>query len=310
MKLPSTTPTRAAPPQRFPIPAWVIWMLIFAALSATSLPEPFARKLLAPMGLKGFAADIAAHTIPVAFAALLIALVPMVVRGRSQSFRIGVLFVSGGLAGMLTSVFLLLFGRLEPLLTGWVGELRAPLTADIFGWALAALSVAMAVMVWAISVFGAPAARAISVQDCDPEDYDFRTAERQTFGLSAIGGLGQGICVGAIVLANQALAPSPEAKLALVAITVLGVVLFTWSSLRLWRDFDEMMRRVVMDAYAWSAILLTPVLVGWALFGALNLVPEMSAYVAFLVMIAVQTLCSTGLSLAKQGSAQTAKAAK
>jgi len=123
---------------------------------------------------------------------------------------------------------------------------------------------------------------------------------------AALGMVGQGIMLVGIVLSQSALDPPPIAQGGVAVLSLAGGAAFLWSSLRLWSAFDELQRRTVMDAYAWSAILATPLVVGWVVLEGLGRVQPLEAYPLVVVLLLGQSLLAAVLQI-KFGAAQLAK---
>jgi hypothetical protein len=279
------------------------WGAAFALISAVSLPTEGAVERLAPLGLTGGLAVFLVHAIPVIVGVVAVA-IPMVVTVRARWIRLLYLAFCGGIAGYCLGYFLDAFAGLQPVLFGWAGPLREATGLDIIGWMMVALSLFYALLSQVIASFGSPALKAMSVDETDPACLEVRRNDRRTFARAAVGMVGQGLLLIGVVIANQAISPTPQALWIIGGIALLGLAFSLWSALRLWFGFDEMMRRVVMNAYAWSAILLTPLLFGWSLLEGLGLVPPLESYGVVMLVVAVQTIASFVLSFSMGGASQ------
>jgi hypothetical protein len=81
-----------------------------------------------------------------------------------------------------------------------------------------------------------------------------------------------------------------------VVALALGALAFTWSSWVIWREIDELLRRTVVEAYAWSGIFATVGCLVWAVLEALKVAPPLTAYAAIVLLIFVQTFATFFIS--------------
>jgi hypothetical protein len=274
----------------------LLWKtLAVGIILALSQPSELGLDLTSAMGLSGLTAGLAAYAIPGATLWLALWIGPPLMRAAPPAAGIAILIGLGGLVGAM-SVTLDLFARLAAAIA-WAGPLRQATLADQTALILILVSVINWALALAIAVFGQPVARAVkeALEKADAEASDAEEAVRDLRGRDlrrswwgAFGWLGQAVALGGLLLAHAALAPSTAAQLGFAALALGGTGLFGVSSLSLWRGFDELERRMVMDAYAWSAIILTPVLLVWAMLEALGLIPAFSAYECVLFLMVLQ----------------------
>lgn len=279
-----------------------IWPMLtlgagFALLSIAGAPNT---KTLAQLTGAGVPADMATgllHTAPILIALAGIALGVALAKGRGPYLRAAILALVGGVVGFLTARCLYLFTGALPLMEAVTGPLRTATPIDIFAWCLAVLSIVYGLMTAALASFGTPVMQAINFQGVDAEALEVRPRERGAFAQSAVGLIGQGLVVGALAILNQ-MAPDAGGALrggATVAM-VLGILAFIWSSWVIWRGMDELLRRTVVNAYAWTGGLLIPGALVWALLEALKIVPVMSAYGFIVIALFVQTFVTMFVS--------------
>ncbi len=262
----------------------------FTLLSATGAPTAKTVTRLTDAGLSADQAAIALHAAPVIIAMVGLALGLIAVRGRGAVVKSAILAGVGGVIGFLTAFCLDLLVGVLPALERVTGPLREANGLDVAAWALAVLSLVYGVMTLVIARFGTPAMQAINFENVDPECLEVRKSDRSMFAQAGLGMLGQGVFVGALAVLNQL---PPEATGAMrggasVAL-MLGVIAFTASSWMIWRRMDELMRRMVVESYAWSGLLATAGLLLWAMLEALRIGPAVNAYAAIVVLLFAQT---------------------
>lgn len=91
--------------------------------------------------------------------------------------------------------------------------------------------------------------------------------------------------------ANSGLAPEARIAAAIGVFAILAVQ--TLFNVRLWRDGDELTRRVVADSGAISFWLLQFALFAWAALVMLGLAPEIDSWTGVAVLMAVYLVTST-----------------
>lgn len=263
---------------------------VFALLSATGAPTPKTLKRLVDAGASAEAATVALHVAPVLIAVIGLTAGLLLVRGRGGVMKSAVLAVVGGVIGFLTAFCLELFVGVLPLLEVVTGPLREATVVDVAAWSLATLSLVFGCMTLAIARFGAPAMQAINFEALDPECLEVRKADRSMFLQSGYGMIGQAVFVGALAVLHQL---SPDASGALrggaSVVLALGLIAFTASSWLLWRRMDELMRRMVVESYAWTGLFATVGLMAWATIDALTGATAFSAYAGTVILLFLQT---------------------
>jgi hypothetical protein len=263
----------------------------FALLSATGAPTAKTVKRLADAGVPAEQAAIILHVAPVLIAMAGLAIGLVAVRGRGAVFKSAVLAGAGGMIGFLTAFCLDLFVGVLPALESITGPLREANGLDVAAWALATLSLLYGIMTLAIARFGASAMQAINFENVDPDCLEVRKKDRGMFALSSIGLIGQGVFLGALAVLHQ-LAPDVSGALrgGTVVVLALGAIAFTMTSWLIWRSMDELMRRMVVESYAWSGLFATAGTLIWATLEALKIAPPVTAYAVIVLLLFVQTL--------------------
>ncbi|MDX2238557.1 MAG: hypothetical protein NW203_13425 [Hyphomonadaceae bacterium] len=271
--------------------------VIMAALSATATPEPDALAAAAGLGLPDALARLAVHAAPVAMAGAVIWIAQALARGRGRALRWGIFLVAGLWVGFFTGLTLTLFTGADSIIAALAGPLRDATLADTIAWTLSVMSVSWALMFLAIAALGRNAVAALQVEAaaCD-EATDIRRRDRATYAWGAWSMLGFGAAFAGVAMAHQG-APTPI----VITIAVAGFALFHFGSWRLWRIYDELFRRVVLQAYAVSGVLGAIGLMAWALLDAAGLAQSFGAFEAFVAFMSLQFVATTALSLKLQG---------
>jgi hypothetical protein len=265
-------------------------------LSATATVDEKRQAILTGLGLPQDSAALVLHLAPVLLAGVLVPMGSALIRGRSKSVQFGVQAGLGGLYGLFTGLSLNLFAGLAPWAQAALGPLNEAGPLDNLAWLLVIFCVLSGALMVLLSAFGTTALQAIST-DTDPECATVRRADRKMYGWSAVGLLGFGATVAAIALLNQAQVLDGGRLGILAAIAVGGVLLYLWSSIALWRSFDELFRRIVVESLAWSGAVATAVLLAWTILEAAELAPPVSAYGVTVFLLLVQTIAPTWLSI-------------
>lgn len=287
-------PPPSKPASRIIIPT-LMGGLAAAALSATATVD---EKRLAMLVGQGIDADQAAWVLHIAPVALVLILGPIgwaLSRGRSPGVRMGIYGFTGGLIGFITAFCLNVFAAFVPGVEQLTGRWRTFEDIDVLASALAVLCLILGLFMGVLATFGTPALKLMST-DTDPECTTVRPRDRGQFFWSAVGLLGQGICVGALLLLHLTTEPSVAVRTALLGLCAAGAALFTVSSIVLWRRFDELFRRIVMDSYAWSGIAATVGVLLWSALQAAAILPAASAYAITIILLTFQTVVSMFLS--------------
>lgn len=279
-----------------------------ALLSLTGAPTP---KTLARLEGAGVPADQGAmllHAAPVVIAMIGLGAGLLLGRGRGPLARSVILALAGAVIGFLMAVCLDLFVGFLPLMERITGPLREANKLDVATWCLAVLSIVYGLLTTSLAQFGTPAMEAINFEGADPECLEVRTRDRGTFARASVGLIGQGVFLGALAVLHQ-LAPDANGALrggAVVTLT-LGALAFAWSSWVIWKGMDELLRRTVVEAYAWSGLLATIGCLVWAVLEGLKMAPPLSAYATITALIFVQTMTSMFITAGFGSPATTAK---
>lgn len=263
----------------------------FAFLSATGAPTAKTVDRLVDAGVPAAQAGIVLHVAPVIIAMAGLAAGLVASRGRSAFVRTSTLAGVGAVIGFLTAICLDLFVGVLPALERLTGPLREANGIDIAAWALAVISLLYGVMTLAIAQFGKPALEAINFENADPECLEVRNSERGNYAMSSLGLIGQGVFLGALAVLHQLAPEAPGAmRGGAVVVLALGAIAFTVSSWILWRSMDELLRRMVVESYAWSGLIATAGTLVWATLEALKIAPPLTAYGVIVVLLFVQTI--------------------
>lgn len=260
-----------------------------ALLAATGVPEPESLAQLQSWGLPEAAARATLYVAPVVVILAAVVLGRIVGRGRSSTVRWSIYAVFGGVAGFITAFCLELFAGVPGLIERIAGPLAEATVLDAFLWILSAYCIFIGLMLTGISMFGRPALTAMQLEEVDPECLEVRRAERAVFGWSALGLAALGIACGALAVARQA---GVDARLTPIAIALAAGLLSAIANYVLWRGFDEMQRRNVVNGYAVSAVVVTLAAFVWAVLQSAALAPALDATGVFLALIFIQ-ICAT-----------------
>jgi hypothetical protein len=297
----SNTGTTPSPPSKpvFSLAGLVTIAIIAAVVSATGAPAVKTVAHLVSLGVPMAVAGPFLHVLPVVAAVLGLLVTRMLAKGRGLMTRTAIYALSGAVIGFIMGVCLDLFVGVIPALEWLTGPLSESSNLDVAAWSTSALSLLMAAYTALVALFGKPAVRAMAAMDVeamDPEWMEVRARDRSKFAVSTVGLLGQGIFVGALAVANQVDASASTTRIAVAITVALGAGAAIWSSWALWRSFDEMLRRTVIEAYAWSGVIATVVCLAWAVLESLNLAPVLSAYGAIVALVILQTVASLVIS--------------
>jgi hypothetical protein len=265
-------------------------------LSVTGAPYPKTVTRLEAWGVPADAAVPVLHVAPILFSVGGYFVMRALVAGHGPRTRATIYALCGGVIGFFMAFCLDLFVGVMPALETLTGPLRETGKLDIAAWSMTGLSVFMAAMMGAIATMGSPAARAMAIEQTDAECLEVRDRDRATYAISAAGLLGQGLFVGALAVAHQIDTNAGLVRIGVAIAVAAGALVFAWSSWVLWRKFDEMLRRTVIEAYAWSGLLATIGCLAWAVLESFAVVPAMSAYAAIVAFVALQTFVSLGIS--------------
>ncbi len=267
-----------------------------AALSVTGAPNPRTIDGLTAAGAPEGAAGLVLHVAPILLALAAWPAMQALARGRSPLVRSTVYALTGVVIGFFTAVCLDLFVGVEPAMERLTGPLGEAGDIDIVAWALSGYSLFSGALMLAIAAIGTPAARAVSLEEADPECTEVRRRDRATFAFSAVGLLGQGVFVGAFAVANQLDVEAAGVRLGVTGAVAAGALAFAWGSWSLWRRFDEMQRRATVEAYAWSGFAAWFGCMIWAVLESLSLAPALTAYGAVVGLVVLQNIAATIVS--------------
>lgn len=267
-----------------------------AVMSATATVDEKRYAWLIDAGLDPAVASMTLHAAPLVVTGVLVPLAAVTMRAMPTPRRLFGYGVAGMIVGFLTALCLNLFDGFVPLVEGLVGPLAAPTFWVMFGWLLTFVGFLQAGGMGLIAAFGTPAMRALSTQDSGVgADVDPR--DRRQLGWAALGLGAQATATGGLTLLQQAMAPSLVASITLAVVMTGAVLVIAWCNWRLWRLYDELFRKIVVEAMAWSGALLTVFALVWAGLEGVGLSAPLSAYGLILLMVATQLLCATVLSL-------------
>lgn len=266
-----------------------------ALLVATGAPDVETLAQLRGFGLAEGLAVALLYVAPVLaiLAALLLARV--LGRGRSPIVRWVLYAVLGGVGGFILGLCLDLFVGVPRMIEGVTGVLSEPSLIDIALSSVAVLSILMGAMMVALAAFGKPAARALQMDETmSTADFeDIRRAERAVFGWSAFGMLTLGLSCAALAVARMA---PVDGRLTPVLVALGAGIASAIASWVLWRGFDELQRRQVVNGYAVSAVLATLGLFVWAALEALAILPPIDASGVLVAIITVQLFATMFIS--------------
>lgn len=255
-----------------------------ADVIAWGAPEPIARAAL--------------YIVPVLGMVAAVLLGRVLGKGRSRGVRWILYAVLGAFAGFLLGRCLDLFAGLPGLIELAVGPLVEPDGVGIVIWAIGALCIALGVMVGLIGVVGQPVVNALQVEESDPECVEVHKSERGVFALSGFGMATLGIACAALAVSRQA---GEAERLLPVLVAFVAAVLSVGANYALWRGFDEMQRRHVVNGYSTSAIVVTLGAFAWAGLQALGLAQPVDAAGVFATLIIVQLIATSWVTSSVMG---------
>jgi len=211
-------------------------------------------------------------------------------KGRPMGVRWLLYALLGGFAGFFMGLCLDLFVGVPNIIAMLSGPLAEPGEIEMILWSLGALCIALGLMVGLIGLVGQPAVSALQVEDADPECVEVRKSERGVFTLSGIGMATLGIACAALAVSRQV---AESERFGPVIVAFVAGLLSVVASYVLWRGFDEMQRRHVVDGYAASAIVVTLGAFAWAGLQTLGLAPPIDAAGVFVSLIFVQLIATS-----------------
>lgn len=272
--------------------------VVGALLAATGAPAAETLADVVAWGVPEPIARAALYLVPVIAIVAAVLLGRVIGKGRSRGVRWILYAVLGAFAGFLLGVCLDLFAGLPGLLAMAVGPLAEPDGIGIVIWAIGGLCIALGVMVGAIGLVGQPAVSALQVEETDPECVEVHKNERGVFALSGFGMATLGIACAALAVSRQA---GETERLLPVLVAFLAAVLSMGANYALWRGFDEMQRRHVVNGYSTSAIVVTLGAFAWAGLEALGLAQPVDAAGVFAAMIIVQLVATSWVTSSVMG---------
>lgn len=256
-----------------------------AAVLATGRPDAETLATVIGWGVPDLVARVAMYAVPMTALVAALGLGREIARGRSPSVRWAIYGVAGAVAGFVMGLCLDLFAGVPDAVALVVGPLGEAGLIEMMLWIFATLCLVMGLMMAVMAVVGRPAMQALQIEDVDPECLDVRRSERAVFGWSAFGMATLGLACAALSFARLA----PEgAQLTIVSAALVLGVLSAIASVLLWRGFDEMQRRQVINGYAVSAIVVTLGAFAWAGLEVLGAAPALNAAGVFLALTVLQ----------------------
>ena len=271
---------------------------VAALFSATGVAEPDALALLQNLGVPEALARFAAHAAPVVLTALVLSGAVIATRGRGHMVRFGIFLVAGGFVGFITAWCVELLAGVGPLLTAFAGPLGEATLTDRLAWVFVVFCVSIGALMIVTATLGSSGAGALQIGECDAEALDVRQRDRAVYGWASLGMIGQGAAVAGLALMNQSLTTNAPG----LAVAIGGAAAFTLASVMLWRGYDELLRRVVVDSYSISAVIATFALFAWVAAELAGFAPALEAYSALLAFFAVQTAVTMTRSARMMGS--------
>jgi hypothetical protein len=269
---------------------------VASALSATATMDEKRYAWLTGAGLDPGVVSVILHGAPVLATALVIPGVMQAMRAKPRGHRIAAYGVAGMVVGVITAICLNLFDGFVPLLEQGLGPLPAPGFWDQIGWILAVMNLFQAGIMAILAIFGAPAMRALS-DSADPSCAELQRGDRTTFGWAAVGLVGHGLVAGGLAALHQAVDPSSNASLLVGGVIAAGAGLYGLSNWRLWVRYDELFRRLVVEAMAWSCAAVTALALVWAGLEGAGIGVPLTAYALVMIMLATQLVAVTVLTL-------------
>lgn len=269
-----------------------------ALVAATGTPDQETLDQLVGWGVPDMAARAGMYVAPVAAIVAAVMLGRIIARGRSTGVRWVIYALFGAVAGFFLGLCLDLFAGVPGLVERVSGPLSEPSALDVMLWVVAGFGAVMGAMLMVISLFGRPAMAALQVEETDPECLDVRRAERAVFGWSALGMVTLGVACAGLAVARQA---GADERMAPIAIAFVGGLASAIASYVLWRGFDELQRRQVVNGYAVSAVIVTLGAFVWAGLETMGAAPALDATGVFLALIFIQIVTTMYVAAAVTG---------
>jgi hypothetical protein len=259
-----------------------------AAISAVSIPASKGLARMQGLGLPEPVALGIAHTVPVLLLTALIAFVVPRFSHHKTVLSVAVLAVTGGIVGFVTGYFLDAFERLGPLVELFTGPL-APLTDGAF------LGVLVGVMLGALgavmlAVIGStPRIRPGPEGECGA----ISRRDARMLGAVAPAYFAEGVLLVALSLMVVA-EPAGQQRLAVVAgLALVASVAALWLA---WAKMDEWERRMTLDAYALTFVILFFAAAAWVGAVTLGWLPDPTLFEVFIAVNIAYFLIATGVT--------------
>lgn len=273
--------------------------VLTAALVATGAPDAETAAWVAERGVPTALATPAMYVIPLVAIVGAMLIARAFGRGRPFWVRWTLYGVLGAAGGFIMGLCLDLFAAAPGVITALIGPMREATTLDMSLWVLGVLSIVLGLMIGGVALFGRNAVAALQVEEVqEPEFEEIRRSERPAFAWSSVGMIALGIACCSLALLRQA---EPGAQTGVLIVAIVAEMINIVASYILWRGFDEMQRRHVVDGYSMSAIVATFGSFVWAALEAIGHAPPLSAAGVFLVLIFVQFLATSYVTSAAVG---------
>lgn len=270
-----------------------------ALIAATGSPDVETLARVTDAGVPEPIARAGMYVAPVAAIVLAVVIGQALGKGRSLNVRWLLYAVLGGVSGFFLGLCLDLFAGVPGLIALASGPLAEPGVVEIILWSVGGLCLALGVMVGLIGLVGRPAVSALQIEASDPECVEVRKSERGVFVISGLGMLTLGIACCALAVARQA---GESERLAPVIVAYISGAFSIWFNYVLWRGFDEMQRRHVVDGYAASAIVVTLGAFVWAGLQTVGAAPVIDAGGVFVALIFVQLIATSWVTSSVMGT--------
>lgn len=276
----------------------LILAIVGALVVATGAPDVETLTMLVGWGVPSAIARAGLYVAPVLGIVVAMLIGRAIGKGRSMGVRWALYAALGGFAGFFMGFCLDLLVAVPDMIAMLSGPLAEPEFIEIILWSIGALCIALGVMVGGIGLFGQPAVNALQVEEMDPELIEVRKSERGVFRLSGLGLVASGLTCCALAVARQAAEPE---RLGPVAVAFAAGVVAIVLNYVLWRGFDEMQHRHVVDGFATSAVVVTFGVFVWAGLEALGLVPSVDAAGIYVALTFVQLVATSVVTSSVMG---------
>jgi hypothetical protein len=255
-----------------------------ALLSLSGAPAEKTLVRLQALGVGEGDGRLLLHLAPLLVVGIAVPMGMALSRGRSQAARLVLQGGLGAIVGFLTAFCLDLFIGFGAVLETFFGPQNPAHWVDVIAWMVVAFSVIFGVLGALSPLQGGGRANAMG--------HDRAVMIWAGFGL-----IGHGMLVGALAVLHQSEAPSTLARLQALGLFGLGVLMFAWSSIVLWRRYDELYRLVVVRAYAWTGGIASTFVVAWAALELAGFAPTLSLYAVSILLLALQFVVTISISV-------------